>query len=213
MGPSEVAPTDAHAFDFIRAARMGNGWLHPIASNYTFVVELELDGLRGYGVYKPERGETPLWDFPAGLYKREYAAYQLSELLGWGLVPPTVVREDGELGIGSLQLYVPPKPGSHYFDLRSTHRDSVIRLAAFDWIANNADRKGGHCFVGESGGVWAIDNGLTFHEEHKLRTVIWDFAGENVPQPLIEDIEMVQSCLSNKSQERSHRLVNLLFPA
>lgn len=213
MGPSDVAPADEHAVDFVRRAEMGDGWLHPAASNYTFVVELALGDLHGYGVYKPEHGEAPLWDFPRGLYKRECAAYELSRLLGWQMVPPTVVRDDGEMGIGSLQLFVPPQADSHYFELRETHRNEARRMALFDWVANNADRKGGHCFVAESGGVWAIDNGLTFHEEHKLRTVIWDFAGEKVPAGLLRDVEVLSTSLRETDSAAAKTLAGLLTPA
>ncbi len=188
-GPHHLAPGSPDAAPFLRTAQLGDGWLHPEGSNYTFVVALRSDERAGYGVYKPQRGEAPLEDFPPGtLYRRECAAWELSTLLGWGLVPPTVERE-GDAGVGSLQLFVPSADESNYFTLREAHPERARTLAAFDVLANNADRKGGHVFVGTDGGVWAIDNGLTFHAGHKLRTVVWDFAGEPVPPGLLADVE------------------------
>src|SRR5215813_5698381 len=117
----------------------------PRSSNATFLVECGLDGAKALAVYKPERGERPLWDFPPGLYKREVAAYQLSEALGWGLVPPTVCRE-GPYGEGSFQLFVPCDFEQNYFTIRDepAHRERLERICLFDILANNADRKGGH---------------------------------------------------------------------
>ena len=210
LGPSEVAPTDPSAEDFVRDAEIGQGWLHPEASNYTFVVELTLGGRKGFGVYKPQSGEAPLWDFPTGsLYRRECATYELSRLFRWPLVPPTLVRE-GELGVGSLQLYTPQVPDSNYFTLRETHRDEALRMAVFDLVANNADRKGGHCFVAECGGVWGVDHGLTFHTQPKLRTVIWDFAGEPVPEPLLEDLRRVSGALGSAAPGEAKALASFI---
>ena len=184
-GSHDVAPSADDADRFVRLAEIGDGWLHPDSSNYTFVVELRLEGKTGFGVYKPQAGEAPLWDFPAGtLYRRECAAYDLSCLLQWPIVPPTVYR-DSELGVGSLQLYVPPVGGSNFFTLRESHPDELFRMAVFDVIANNADRKGGHCFMAGDAGIWGVDHGLTFNVDHKLRTVIWDFAGQRVPDELL----------------------------
>jgi uncharacterized repeat protein (TIGR03843 family) len=162
----------------------------PWSSNATFLVELCHDGMTMPAVYKPIRGERPLWDFPAGLHRREVAAFRLSEALGWGLVPETVVREDGPLGPGSLQRFVAADFSQHYFTLlERPELHGVLRtVCAFDLVANNADRKGGHCLLGEDGRVWAIDNGLCFLAEPSLRTVIWDFAGEPVPEPLVADV-------------------------
>ena len=159
----------------------------PGSSNVTLLAELRLGEATGLAIYKPGRGERPLWDFPPGLYKREVAAYRLSEALGWGLVPPTVLRADGPYGAGSLQLFVDADFEQHYFTLleRPEHRASLQRICALDLIANNADRKSGHCLVDGDGRIWAIDNGLMFHVEPKLRTVCWDFAGEPVPADVL----------------------------
>jgi uncharacterized repeat protein (TIGR03843 family) len=144
------------------------------------------------GVYKPRRGEAPLWDFPDGtLYKREYAAFLLSEALRWQLVPPTVIRE-GPKGIGTVQFYVHHRQeDADYFVLREQHVREVQMLAVFDMIANNTDRKAGHCIRGEDGRIWGIDHGLTFHPHPKLRTVIWDFGGERIPERLVRDVRRV----------------------
>jgi hypothetical protein len=158
--------------------------LLPYSSNHTFLVRLEAgDGDEGrLAVYKPIRGERPLHDFPDGtLYKREVAAYELSQAIGWDLVPPTVVRTDGPLGPGSLQLFINHDPSQHYFTLLEEHQDFFKRLAVFDIICNNADRKSGHCLLDGDGRIWAVDHGLTFNSQPKLRTVIWDFAGDRVP--------------------------------
>ena len=162
----------------------------PWSSNATFLVEAALDGTSALAVYKPQRGERPLWDFPPGIFRRELAAYHLSEALGWGLVPLTVRREDGPYGQGSLQLFLHADFEQHYFTLREepAHRERLQRICAFDVVANNADRKGGHCLLGPDGAVYAIDNALTFHAEPKLRTVIWDFGGEPVPPDLRVDL-------------------------
>jgi uncharacterized repeat protein (TIGR03843 family) len=164
----------------------------PRSSNATFLVELALDDANALAVYKPEQGERPLWDFPPGLYRREIAAYLLSEALGWGLVPVTTRRE-GPLGDGSLQLFVPADFRQHYFTLLETeeHRATLQRICLFDLVANNADRKSGHCLLVPGDRIYAIDNGLTFHAEPKLRTVIWDFGEEPIAPALQEDLRRV----------------------
>ena len=161
----------------------------PNSSNATFLTELDLDGASGLAVYKPARGERPLWDFPQGLFTRELAACLLSEALGWGLVPPTVRRE-GPYGEGSVQLFVPADFEQHYFTLREnpTHHERLKRICVFDLVANNADRKAGHCLLAPEGVVYAVDNGLCFHVEPKLRTVIWDFGGEPIPEGFLTDL-------------------------
>jgi uncharacterized repeat protein (TIGR03843 family) len=164
----------------------------PRSSNATFLVELALDGATALAVYKPERGERPLWDFPPGLFRREIAAYLLSEALGWGLVPATAPRE-GPLGEGSLQLFVPADFRQHYFTLleQAEHREALQRICLFDLVVNNADRKSGHCLYVPEDRIYAIDNGLTFHAESKVRTVIWDFGEEPIAPALLEDVRRV----------------------
>jgi uncharacterized repeat protein (TIGR03843 family) len=165
----------------------------PRSSNATFLVEIAATGGPLLAVYKPARGERPLWDFPPGLFRREVAAWELSQALGWGLVPPTVQR-DGPLGEGSLQEFIEADFAEHYFTLREAdvHRERLQQICVFDLLANNADRKSGHCLLGPDGRVWAIDNALTFHVEPKLRTVIWDFGGDDIPPAILEDVQRLQ---------------------
>ena len=160
------------------------------ASNYTFLAQLGPHPPSGIAVvYKPARGESPLWDFEAGtLYQREVAAYQLSKALGWPRVPPTVVRESGPHGVGALQLFV-EADRRHFLSQQAVQRETWLRIALFDVITNNADRKSGHCLFDADDRVWVIDHGLTFHTDPKLRTVIWDFAGEPLPADLCGDVE------------------------
>jgi uncharacterized repeat protein (TIGR03843 family) len=161
----------------------------PWSSNGTFLVDLGRDGESGQAVYKPLRGERPLWDYPAGLYLREVAAWVVSGALGWGLVPETVVR-DGPLGIGSVQRWIEADFEEHYFTLleRPEHHDPLKAICAFDLVVNNGDRKGGHCLLDGEGRIWGVDHGLCLHAHPKLRTVIWDFAGQPIPPELVEDI-------------------------
>ncbi|HEX6418027.1 MAG TPA: SCO1664 family protein [Acidimicrobiales bacterium] len=166
----------------------------PWSSNATLLVEVRSDGTCLRAVYKPRRGERPLWDFPAGLDRREVAAYELSTWLGWDIVPETVLREDGlPFGPGSLQRFVPFDVEAHYFTLlEDAARHPALRtICCFDLLANSADRKGGHCLAGDDGRVWAVDNGLTFHCEPKLRTVIWDFASEPIDDDLLAGVRRV----------------------
>lgn len=161
--------------------------LIPWGSNYTFAVRLECGELSTLAVYKPMRGEAPLWDFPRGtLYRREHAAYALCQLLGWEFVPATIVR-DGIHGLGSVQLFVEHQ-ATDYFHFREDHLDELKRMCLFDVIANNADRKAGHCLLGKDGRVWGIDHGLTFNLQPKLRTVIWDFGGQPIPPSLVDEL-------------------------
>ena len=163
----------------------------PWSSNATFLVEACLDGETARGIYKPHAGERPLWDFPDGLYRREVASYELSAALGWEVVPLTIVRDDLPHGTGSLQRFVDADFEQHYFTLlddEATH-PQLRRMAVFDIVSNNTDRKGGHCLVDGDGHIWGIDNGLSFHAEFKLRTVIWEFGGEPLPAEVVERLE------------------------
>jgi hypothetical protein len=162
----------------------------PWSSNATFLVEGCLDGASARAVYKPRRGEQPLWDFPTGLYQREVAAYELSAALGWDLVPLTVARDDAPLGPGSVQAFVDADFEQHYFTLfeHERYHDAFRRLCAFDILANSTDRKSGHVLVDADGAIWAIDNGLSFHHQFKLRTVIWEFGGEAVPDDVLAEV-------------------------
>jgi uncharacterized repeat protein (TIGR03843 family) len=170
----------------------------PWSSNLTYLVNLESVGDAPLNaVYKPAGGERSLWDFPDCLYRREVAAYELSEALGWGIVPPTVIRDDGPLGEGSVQLFVEADYGEHYFTLlEGGGYETFLRtVCAFDFVANNADRKSGHVLKGSDGRLWGIDHGLCFHRQPKLRTVIWDFAEEPIPDQVIDDLDTLGSDL------------------
>ena len=160
------------------------------SSNLTLVVEVTRGEEYAWAIYKPEVGERYLHDFDPGLHARERAAYLLSEWLGWHIVPPTIVRSDAPVGIGSLQWFV-ENDGEHYFTLHqgdpSTH-DALRRIAVFDLITNNTDRKSGHVLRDAAGRIWAIDHGLCFHTDPKLRTVIWEFGGEPVPDGLLDGL-------------------------
>jgi uncharacterized repeat protein (TIGR03843 family) len=163
----------------------------PWSSNATFLAEATLGERSTRVIYKPHIGERPLWDFPDGLWKREVAAYELSNALGWDVVPFTIARDDAPHGIGSVQRFIDADFEQHYFTMledESTH-DQLQRMAAFDFVCNNTDRKGGHCLIDSEGHIWGIDNGLSFHAEFKLRTVIWDFGGEDIDQDLVSDLQ------------------------
>jgi uncharacterized repeat protein (TIGR03843 family) len=171
--------------------------LIPWGSNYSFAVAVEHpDGTEQLAIYKPRQGENPLYDFPDGtLYLREVAAYELSRMLGWGVVPPTVIK-DGPLGPGSLQVYKAPVEQTDEFDSRefwSQCSPDIERLVLFDHIANNADRKLSHCLLDRSGKIWGIDHGLTFNQEPKLRTVLWQFNGGAISDQLLQDLTRVRA--------------------
>ena len=159
-------------------------------SNTTFMVTAQYEGRKIKAVYKPVEGERPLWDFPEQtLAKREVAAYRVSETLGWGLVPATVFRTDDILmGPGSLQLFIEHNPEYHYFNFNEADKVRIPEVMLFDHLVNNADRKSGHLLVDPEGKLWLIDHGVCFHQEDKLRTVIWDNAGEPIPEALLVDL-------------------------
>lgn len=161
-----------------------------LGSNYTFLVTVHYAGERFLAVYKPSRGEQPLWDFPQNtLAQREVAAYLFSRSLGFDFVPLTVLRRDGPFGPGALQQYIQYDPTYHYFNFTDEDRQRLRAVAFFDLLCNNADRKGSHVFF-ENGThkLYAIDHGLCFHEEDKLRTVIWEFAGQPIPEALLASL-------------------------
>lgn len=162
--------------------------LLPYASNATLLAKVSGDGAEALAVYKPRRGERPLWDFPPGtLCLREYAAFVVDRSLGWGLVPPTVLR-DGPAGFGAAQLFVEESDEVDPRDLLESMPDELRRVALFDVVCNNADRKAGHLVVDTEGRLWSVDHGICFHAEPKLRTVIWAFEGEPVPDDLVRDL-------------------------
>jgi uncharacterized repeat protein (TIGR03843 family) len=169
------------------------------SSNGAFFVRVCADGIEVPAVYKPQRGERPLWDFPDGtLCRREVAASVLSDALGWDVVPVTVLREDAPLGTGAVQRFVEHDPEEHYFTLLTGNENRFREFAVLDILANNTDRKGGHCLHDlADGSIVGIDHGLTFHVAWKLRTVIWDFADEPVPEPLLDSVTRVERGLDD----------------
>jgi uncharacterized repeat protein (TIGR03843 family) len=160
-------------------------------SNYTFMVTCQGPDGVWKAVYKPMEGEQPLWDFPdQTLGKREVAAYRVSEALGWNLVPPTVFRTQGTpMGAGSLQVFIEHNPEYHYFNFKEEDKQQIPQVILFDLLINNADRKAGHLLFDPQGDLWLIDHGLCFHAEEKLRTVIWDLAGEPISEELLREVE------------------------
>lgn len=191
-GLNKTEIQESHVIELLMTGTMNVQELVPWSSNYTFLVSVSNTEDQVLAIYKPSRGERPLWDFPTGtLAKREYAAYLLSATLGWPNIPPTVLR-DGPQGIGAVQLFVDTVDGEHYFTLRDGHRDEMKRIAVFDAIVNNTDRKGGHVLLGKDGTLWCIDHGVTFHEHPKLRTVIWDYTQDPVPESILADLRALK---------------------
>ncbi|MEM7030958.1 MAG: SCO1664 family protein [Chloroflexota bacterium] len=191
FSPPSDTPTEA----IVEAITQGELDLHglmPWSSNYTFLCTLTHNDLCFSAVYKPGQGERPLWDFDSGtLCNREAASYVVSSHIGdWALVPPTILR-DGPHGVGSVQQFIMTDYEVHYFTIQDdpTYQTQFQQLALLDYVINNADRKGGHCLLGENDKIWAIDNGLSFHTEYKLRTVIWDYADQGIPGELYADLK------------------------
>ncbi len=184
--------------------------LVPWGSNYTFLVHVCHEQEQVEAIYKPSRGERPLWDFARGsLSQRERAAYVVSEAIQWHLVPPTILRE-GPHGWGSVQYFVEHDSQHHYLTLQGDFQDQVKRIAVFDALINNADRKSGHVLLGHDDRLWAIDHGVCFHSEDKLRSVIWEFAGEALPDSLISDLKTFHSWLSSLEETGRQELNTLL---
>jgi uncharacterized repeat protein (TIGR03843 family) len=213
---SESQPTELDVADVLTLLAKGEldvqGML-PWSSNYTLLATVRCDGLQGLAVYKPRRGERPLWDFPRGtLCQREVAAYVLSAALGWTLVPPTVLR-DGPYGVGSVQLFIDADQEAHLFTMQKegSFEQAIERLAAFDVIVNNADRKSGHCLKGNDGRLWAIDHGICFHVEPKLRTVLWDYAGQPLQPDTLADLRDLREHVQSKDSF-AEMLESLLSP-
>lgn len=186
--------------------------LLPYSSNYTFLARLHGDGDEALAVYKPNRGERPLWDFPPGtLSAREVATFLVSEAAGWHIVPPTVLRDEAPLGAGSFQLFIEHDPELHYLTLMQRRLEDFRVFAALDAVVNNADRKAGHVLQDDDGKVWAVDHGLTFNVEPKLRTVIWQFAEEPLGDSLRAELDRLGAELA-RSGGLGDELAELLSP-
>ena len=180
------------------------------SSNYTFLSSIRHEELDFMVIYKPRSGERPLWDFPDGtLCQREVAAWETAQALGWYIVPPTVLRE-GVHGPGSVQFFVDHDPELTYFNFPESIQPQLRRLSLFDHIINNADRKGGHCLLDGQGRLWGIDHGVSFNAEHRLRTVIWDFAGQKIPAALLGDMESLHTRLQDRASGFRRGLETLL---
>lgn len=199
------SPLRPDIVDLLRDAR--HCTTRPIyyGSNHTFLVTLHTDEAgQSHAVYKPAKGEYPLYDFPAGtLYRREVGTWHVDRVLGWNVVPPTVVSR-GQYGVGSLQLFIESHP------TEEIEMIDLERIALLDLIVNNADRKAEHCLPGGDGRVWAIDHGLTFHAQPKLRTVLWHFAGESIPRKEWEDLERLARTLRSGKGEDARALSDLI---
>jgi hypothetical protein len=183
-----------------------------LGSNYSFLAAVDHKGRKLKAVYKPQKGEMPLYDFAVdSLAAREVAAYVISEALGWDLVPPTVIRRSAPFGAGSLQEFIPHNPEDTYFSFDDASRDKLRQVAFFDLIINNADRKGSHILLDRKGNFKLIDHGLCFHTDPKLRTVIWDFSGQPIPKAFISDVQLLAANLSEPGLESSD-LKQLLMP-
>lgn len=215
---TEMRTTDV--LDILRNGTIDIEGLLPWSSNYAFLARVCRDDVELGAVYKPRRGERPLWDFAQGtLCQREQAAFLVSEALGWHLVPPTVLR-DGQHGIGTFQLFIDHDPERHYFTFEGdpTFRPQLQRMAILDIVINNADRKAGHVLIqqdteeepGSAGQLWGIDHGICFHTDPKLRTVIWEFAGSPIPARLRDDLTGFGAQLDEEGNPINDALAQLL---
>lgn len=212
-------PTDRVTAEAVTMDRLATGELKARgflanASNHTLLAQV---GPRGWGmhaIYKPRHGERPLWDFPEGtLCQREVAAWLVSDFLGWRIVPPTVLR-DGPMGHGSVQLFIPHDPRIHYFTLveDSCHDRELARIATFDLLVNNADRKASHILLGEDARLYGIDHGVCFHVQTKLRTVVWDLGPAELEMSWHEDLARLADALSDPTHELAEAIGCLLSP-
>ena len=200
--PAERGTPDEHGAPSNPADTLARGDIEiemrmPYSSNATFLVKVTADGESLRAIYKPLRGERPLWDFAPGLHRREVAAYRLAVAMGLDFVPITLLRE-GPLGEGSVQLLVDADFEQHYFTLfesREDLHDRLREIAVFDILANNTDRKSGHVLIDNAGHIWGIDHGLCFAADFKLRTVIWEFGGEEIPRHIMSTVERVSTAL------------------
>ncbi len=207
-----MVPSAAEVLGRLASDRLDARGFLANASNHTLLCTVGEAGSGVAAIYKPRAGERPLWDFPTGtLCQREVAAYEVSAYLGWDLVPPTVLR-DGPMGEGSVQWFVPHDPAEHYFVLVGdpANHAPLRRMAVFDLLINNADRKGGHVLRAEDDGrLFGVDHGLAFHPLPKLRTVIWELGGTKVDGQLRADAGRLADALF-AGEPVADRLASLL---
>ena len=214
-GSDEGVGGDEAVLDALARAELRPVGAIASASNTALLVSVGDPADDVLAVYKPRIGERPLWDFPDGtLHLREVAAYVVSAALRWDLVPPTVLRHDGPEGPGSVQLFVPHDPRVHYFVLcdHSEFHDELARLALFDLLVNNADRKGGHVLLDGDGRIRGIDHGVTFHVQPKLRTVIWELGGRRIAKADRRDVQGLAEALATPTSAVASALLDLLAP-
>lgn len=214
-GESLIQISEEQVLHVLAEGDMEEQGLLPYSSNHSFLVTVAADDLILPGVYKPRRGESPLWDFAWGsLCLRETAAYHISQALGWDLAPPTVLR-DGSRGVGSVQFFVANHEDEHYFTIQEDARyaETLRQLALFDHVINNADRKSGHCLVGLDGRLWAIDHGVCFHTDPKLRTVVWEYAGQPIDESLQADLTALLQAIGDEESALGQALCTLLTTA
>jgi hypothetical protein len=213
IAPDDLSLTDAEVLETLARGELELLGLLPRSSNYTFLARVRTGADELLAVYKPQAGEAPLWDFPDGtLYRREVAAYVVATALGWPRIPPTLER-DGPHGVGSLQRFLPFDPEHHYFTMQDDprHLATFRRVALFDEVVNNADRKSGHCLLAEDGDLFFVDHGVCFSVEPKLRSVIWAYAGEAITPAEGDDLRSFRAAIE---QDQVHdRLASLLSPA
>ncbi len=217
-----MLPTDPDAVELLTRGRIEVSGRLVDASNATLYCAIDYDGVQAECVYKPVRGERPLWDFPDGtLAGREVASYLVCRAMGWAIVPPTVLRT-GPFGPGMVQLWVDTNPDRDLVDVVATedvphgwrrvlrardrygdpallvHADhpELKRMAALDVVINNADRKGGHVLRGPDDAVYGVDHGICLHHEDKLRTVLWGWLGEPLPGEVLDALGSLRSALS-----------------
>jgi hypothetical protein len=191
---------DDAVFDILSSGDIEVLGLLPYSSNYTFLTKVSGKGSETLAVYKPSRGERPLWDFPLGtLARREVAAFLVDRAAGWSYVPPTVLRDDAPLGSGSLQLFIEHDPERHFFVVGRERLQEFAPICALDVVINNADRKAGHVIEDGDKKLWAVDHGLSFNVEPKLRTVIWAFAQDAIGSDIEAKLRRLEEKLSDPS--------------
>jgi hypothetical protein len=180
------------------------------ASNVTLLCRVTLDGVSAECVHKPVAGERPLWDFPDGtLSAREVAAYEVSQATGWAIVPPTVMR-NGPLGPGMCQLWIDVDETVDLVSLVRSDDARLRRISVFDAVVNNADRKGGHLLPTVDGHLYGVDHGVCFSTEDKLRTVLWGWAGSEIPGPLLDTVHRL--AVEIREGQLRTKLADLLSP-
>ena len=209
--PGAESPDHAAALELLAHGNLTVEGRLVEASNATLYCRITHQGRQAACVYKPVAGERPLWDFPPGtLAAREVAAYAVSQAAGWGIVPPTVMR-DGQFGLGMCQLWIEADASADLFALaRSGDHPQLRDMAVFDAVVNNADRKIGHLLPLPDGHLYGCDHGVCFGEEYKLRTVLWQWRGRRLPGRAMQALSRLQAAMTGG--ELAAELAVLLSP-